>query len=65
MLREIAAGIAKESEEIDGIESCLENMTADRAKEEAAGAARRGRKAERMEAVEEWTAAIVNDLQLA
>ena len=56
--------MAKESEEIDGMESCLENMTAERVKEEAAGATRRGRKEERMEAVEEWTAAIVRDFQL-
>ena len=45
--------MAKESDEIEGMESCFENMTAERVKEEAAGAARRGRKEERMEAVEE------------
>lgn len=63
MFRWIAAGMAKLRAERPG-RSALEKRRAEPVKEEAAGAAMRGRKAERMEEVVAWTAAIVVDFQL-
>lgn len=62
MLRWMAAGMAKLSAESPGT-SCLEKRRAAPVKEEEAGAARRGRKEERMEVVVAWTAAIVVNLK--